>query len=153
MISFAEKAQKVLEDAYMRRDVDGLREIYSAGVIRHITDQPDLMGIEELKEHVNSVRRAFSDCRVVLDKSFVSGDFVTWQWTFTGTSQRASRRWVFCDSEGETQIVKLIVSAGAKTSVKGCTVARVIDGRIVEEWLYYSCFIPSLNAAGIKLTQ
>ena len=114
--------QKILDDAYIHGNVDCFRDIYSVGVMRHITDQPDITGIGELKKHINSIRQTFSDCRVILDKSFVSGDFATWQWTFTGTNHRISRRWVFCDSESETQIVKLTVPFGARTMIKGCTV-------------------------------
>ena len=151
---FTKKAQKIFDDAHINGNLDALDELYSPGIVRHTIDRSDLVGIDAIKQYVAGVRRSFGSYRVIFNKAYIAGDIITWQWTFEATHQKThDRRLVFCDSAGETQIVKITIPAGTKATMEGCVVCRVADGKIVEEWAYYSGLMPSLNAAGVKLTQ
>ena len=101
-----------------------LDELYSPEIIRHeVNIQDDLVGTKQYKDNVIWVRTAYPDFDVTVDDLFVKDDLVVLRWTVTGT-QTGSR--------GD------LPATGNRVQFSGININRVIDGKIVEEWVYFN---------------
>lgn len=148
-----ERAQKAWDEAYLKGNLDALDEIFAPDVVTHTLNQPDEIGLDAIKEGVKRNRLIFSECRVIIDEPFVSGDRQIATWTFQGTyADQINRKWIFQNKEtGESETVGVPISAGTKYNQKGCSITRTVNDKIVEEWLYTDSLAPILTAAGIEL--
>ena len=101
-----------------------LDELYSPEIIRHeVNINEDLIGREEYKDNVILVRTAYPDFNVTADELFVKDDLVVLRWTVTGTN---------------TGIRFDVPATGKRIQFSGININRVIDGKIVEEWVYFN---------------
>ena len=148
-----ERAQKAFDEAYLKGNLDALDEIFAPDVVRHVLNRPDEIGLDAIKEGVKGNRLIFSECRVIIDEPFISGDRHTATWTFKGTyAGETNSKWIFQNKEtGESETMGISVPAGTKYTQKGCSIARRVNDKIVEEWLYTDSLVPTLTAAGIEL--
>ena len=83
----------------------------------------------------------------------MSGDRVISQYTFQGTyAGERNLKWVFQSKEtGESKAIDTSAPAGTQFTMKGCTISRLVNGKIVEEWAYWDTIVPILTSAGIEL--
>ena len=148
-----ERTQKIFDEAYLKGNLDGLDELYAPDVVIHNLDRPDTIGLDAIKGGIKEARITFSECRVIFDELFVSGDRFIFQWTFQGTSAgEMNSKWIFQNkATGESETIGVSVPAGTKLTAKGCRIARKVKDKTVEAWGYSSRIVPTLTAAGIEL--
>ena len=108
-------------DFYNTGNMSMVDMVVSPDYVGHYSSQAeDIFGIEGFKNWVRSNRTAYSDFRVTIDRVVVEGEMICLQWTVTGTNDGA---------RGE------IPATGKRIKVKGLTLSRILDGKIVEEWI------------------
>ncbi len=99
-------------------------ELYSPEIIRHeVNIQEDLVGTQEYKDNVIWVRTAYPDFNVATDNLFVKDDLVVLRWTVTGTHT---------GNRGD------LPATGISVQFSGVVINRIVDGKIVEEWVYFN---------------
>ena len=103
---------------------DILEEVYVPDLVWHEPDQ-DVRGHEEARQFVTMYKTAFPDLNVTVEDAIAEGDMVVTRHTVHGTHQ------------GE--IEEFGPPTGRQLELKGITIHRIEDGKIVEEWeRYYS---------------
>ena len=123
-----EKEMKALADKYLELWNEGnlslCDEILSPEIVRHTVDiYEDIIGIEAFKEHVTLQWTTFSDFNVTLDELIIKGDNMVGRWTVTGTNT---------GPYGE------LPPTGKKVKFSGVEVSHIVDGKVVEHWVYYN---------------
>jgi steroid delta-isomerase-like uncharacterized protein len=101
---------------------DILDEVYVTDLVWHEPDQ-DIQGLEEAKQFVSMYKTAFPDLSATVEDVIAEGDKVVTRYTVRGTHQ------------GE--IEEFGPPTGRQVEIKGITIHRVEDGKIVEEWERY----------------
>ena len=101
-----------------------LDELYSPEIVRHeVNIMEDLVGTKEYKDNVTWERTTYPDFNVIADEVFVKDDRVVLRWTVTGTNT---------GPRGDQP------ATGKRVQFSGININRVIDGKIVEEWVYFN---------------
>ena len=123
-----EKEKKVLADKYVEAWNEGNLSLFdehlSPEIVRHTVDiYEDIMGIEAFKEHVTLQWTSYPDFNVTLNELIIKGDKMVGRWTVTGTNT---------GPYGE------LPPTGKKVKFSGVEVSHVVDGKIVEQWVYYN---------------
>lgn len=122
-------AERTLE-MWNAGDPTGFDEFYSPDIVRHRVDiGDDLVGIEALKADYMSTRTAYPDGQMTYDKLIVKDDWVVIQFTFTAT--QTGHRDASMPSGN-------LPPTGKQVSFSGVNIAREVDGKTVEEWVYYN---------------
>ena len=85
----------------------------------HVNHTDNVHGPEEYKQFITMYRTAFPDLHMTIEDQIAEGDKVVNRWTSRGTHKG--------DLMG-------IPPTGKQTTVTGMYVARIIGGKIVEEW-------------------
>ena len=104
-------------DAYNRDAMAELDELVSPTYVHHSSDQP--LTLDQFKRGSAWLRKALSDLRVDVDEMIEEGDRIAARYVLRGT-HRASML-------GEEVTSKAV-------AFNGCTVYRIADGRIAEDW-------------------
>ncbi len=123
-------------DIWISGNLSLIDELYSPELIRHEAGQDDIVGLEEYKEQINYYRTAFPDMYVSFDVKFIKDDEIMYILTFTGTQT---------GSLGE------LPPTGKKVTFSVAEIDRIVDGKIVEEWLYIN-FLDVFTQLGFTLT-
>jgi steroid delta-isomerase-like uncharacterized protein len=97
---------------------DLIEDIYAPDLVWHEPDQ-DVHGIEEGKRYVLDALTAFPDAQVSVEDVIAEGDKVVTRYTIRGTHQ------------GETE--EYGPPTGKRVELKGITIHRIEDEKIVEE--------------------
>src|SRR3712207_8968952 len=97
---------------------DILEEVYSPDLVWHEPDQ-DVQGLEEAKRFLGMYKTAFPDLHATVEDVIAEGDKVVTRWTISGTHQ------------GE--IEEFGPPTGKQVEIKGITIHRIEEGKIVEE--------------------
>ncbi len=122
-----EKEMKALIDkelkAWNNGNLSMIDETFSAEGVMHIVDSEDLVGIQAKKDYITSTRTSFPDFNVTLDELIIAEDHTIGRWTATGTNTGPM------DDSPPT---------GRKVKYSGVEVARVVDGKTIESWVYYN---------------
>ncbi len=105
-----------------QRNPDLLEEVYAADLVWHEPDQ-DVQGIEEAKQYFSMYLSAFPDLNTTVEDAMAEGEKAVTRWTIRGTHQ------------GE--IEEFGPPTGRPVEIKGITIHRIEDGKIVEEWERY----------------
>jgi steroid delta-isomerase-like uncharacterized protein len=103
-------------------NLDIIEEIYAPDVVWHEPDQ-EVHGIEEAKRFVTNYKTALPDLNVTVEDAIAEGDKAVTRWTVRGTHH------------GEVEEFGL--PTGRQVEIKGVTMHRIEDGKIVEEWEGY----------------
>lgn len=90
---------------------------YAEDVVLHHT-KPETKGKEGAKAYYSNFVTGFSDRKFTVVQSFAQGDQLVKYWSFTGT---------------HTGVFFGIPATGKKVDVIGCTIAKVVNGKITEE--------------------
>jgi steroid delta-isomerase-like uncharacterized protein len=105
-----------------QRNPDLIEEFYPPDFVWHEPDQ-DIQGYEQAKQYISTFLAAFPDLNISVEDMIAEGNKVVSRYTIRGTHQ------------GETQ------EFGPPTErpfeLKGITIHRFEDGKIVEEWEAY----------------
>jgi steroid delta-isomerase-like uncharacterized protein len=105
-----------------QRNPDLLEEAYAADIVWHEPDQV-VRGLEEAKQFYSMYLSAFPDFNATVEDVIAEGDKAVTRWTIRGTHQ------------GE--IEEFGPPTGKQVEIKGITIHRIEDGKIVEEWERY----------------
>jgi steroid delta-isomerase-like uncharacterized protein len=105
-----------------QRNPDAIEEVYTADSVLHEPYQ-DLQGLEEAKQYLSGYLAAFPGMSVSVEDVIAEGDQVVTRWTLHGTHQ------------GEVE--EFGPPTGKQVELKGITIHRIEDGKIVEEWERY----------------
>ena len=100
-------------------NLDLLDEVYAVDLIWHEPDQ-DVQGHEEARQLATMYKTAFPDMNVNVEDEIAEWDKVVTRWTIRGTHQ------------GEVE--EFGPPTGRQVEIKGITIHRIGDGKIVEEW-------------------
>ena len=101
---------------------DILDEVYAPDVVWHEPDQ-EIRGLEQAKQFVTTYKTAFPDMKATVEDVIAEGDKVVTRVTIRGTHQ------------GE--IEEFGPPTGRQIEVKGITIQRIEEGKIVEDWDSY----------------
>lgn len=94
------------------------------------------MGIEGAKEHINGVRKTYSDLKLEIEKQIAEGDWVVTCYIMSGIHT------------GEWMGMK---PTGKKITVTGVNVNKVINGKIVEHGGAANMFDGLLEIGAVKI--
>lgn len=97
-------------------------EIYAPDFQNHGSHETVDLKVDQ--EYVHAEKKAFPDLRMSVQQMVAEGDKVAVLWTFQGTHTGSGY-------EG-------LPPTGTKVEVRGMTIWRIVDGRIVEEWSSFS---------------
>jgi steroid delta-isomerase-like uncharacterized protein len=101
---------------------DALEEVFAADLVWHEPDR-EVHGLEEAKQYYSTYLSAFPDLSFTVEDVLADGDKVVSRWTGRGTHQ------------GE--IEEFGPPTGKQIEIKGITIHRFEEGKIVEEWERY----------------
>lgn len=96
--------------------IDVLDTAYAADVVLHTT--PEIKGIAKSKAYYANFVTGFSNRQFIVKDMFAQGDKLTKYWEFKGT---------------HTGDFMGIPATGKTIDIEGCTIARMVNGKIVEE--------------------
>jgi hypothetical protein len=152
---FTAAAQKALDEAYQKGNLDALDEIYAADIVIHNLFPQDT-GIDGFKAVISRVRNSYSECRLVLDGGFIGEGMGATRSTLQckGYKGPTRTRWVFQDKNTEkVQTVTLQRYPDRDFISKGCAIVRMESGKIVEMWAYQNVFASTLEHANMILRE
>ncbi len=127
-----EEQAKTIGDWYLQARNEAnlllLEKIFSPNVLIHDPSQPGgIHGLDALIAQYSTTHRAVPDLKFSLDDMYIKGDRIVWifaMWgTFTGT---------FRTPMGD------VPPTGKVIRLAGAAVDRIVEGKIVEEWVYYN---------------
>jgi steroid delta-isomerase-like uncharacterized protein len=101
---------------------DVIDEVYAPDMVWHDPGL-EIRGTQEAKQFVAGYKSAFPDLAVTVEDEIAEGDKVVSRWTIRGTHQ------------GETEDYG--PATGKQMELKGISISRIQDGKIVEEWNSY----------------
>lgn len=144
-VAITEEEAKAIGDTYFRArsevNLDLLDEIYTPDAVIHDCSQPeDIVGLEALKSQYRYSHRALPDFQITLDEMIVKGDRIVWTWTVTGTNTGP-----FHTPLGD------LPPTGKEVKFTGVAIDRVVEGKIVEEWVYFNV-LELLQQLGFGIT-
>ena len=129
------KIQWAGEEAWYNGNVDALDEIYAADYVWHRPPFPDIVGLVAAKESIAATRVAYSDIQTDYEEMVAEGDSLAYRWTLrmkhTGTSPSLP-----------------IPPTGKEVTLVGCTMVRIKDGKVVEEF-EHSDYLGFLQQIGV----
>lgn len=152
---FMAAAQKALDEAYQKGNLDALDEICAADIVIHNL-LPQDTGIDSFRAAISGVRNSFSECRLVLDGGFIGEGMGAIRATLQckGYKGPTRTRWVFQDKNTEkVQTVTLQRYPDRDFISKVCGILRMESGKIVEMWVYQNVFAATLGHANMILKQ
>jgi steroid delta-isomerase-like uncharacterized protein len=115
-------ARRSWEEIVNERNPDAIEEIYPPDLVWHEPDQ-DLLGYEQARQFVSSFFRGFPDINITVEDVIGEGEQVVTRYTIRGTHH------------GETE--EFGPPTEKQMELKGITIHRFEDGKIVEEWEAY----------------
>lgn len=123
--------RRFVEEFWNENKLDNVEDFYAADYSRHDPNTPNVaLGPEGVRQVAAMLRAAFPDVRLKIEDLLAEGDLVATRWTATATHL------------GEYQG---IAPTGKKFEVKGISITRFVDGKIMDEWV-------SWDAAGLLKT-
>ncbi|MDH5715337.1 MAG: ester cyclase, partial [Candidatus Aminicenantes bacterium] len=96
----------------------------------------DIVGLEALKNYYAGNHKAFPDLHATIDEMIVKGDKMVVLWTITGTN---------------TGPLGELLPTGKKVRFSGVAIDRVVNGKVVEEWVFWNV-LDILQQLGFTLT-
>jgi steroid delta-isomerase-like uncharacterized protein len=113
---------RVFDEIFNQGKFQVANEIYAPDFQNHGLHQSVNLQIDQ--EAVHAEKRAFPDLRISVQEMVAEGDKVAVLWTFRGTHTGSGY-------EG-------LPATGTPVEVRGITIWRIVDGRILEEWSSFS---------------
>jgi steroid delta-isomerase-like uncharacterized protein len=107
---------KVWEQVINEGKVNVLDTAYAESIVLHTL--PEIKGIKDAKAYYAGFVTGFSNRKFTVKKMFANGENLVKHWQFTGT---------------HTGIFMGIPATGRTVNIEGSTIAKIVDGKIVEE--------------------
>lgn len=112
--------RRVFEEIWNKSDLSVVDEIYAPDYVAHIANAPaPVDGPERFKQFVALLGVVSPDLQFRTEDQIAEGDKVATRWTAIGSPAGG----VFSGA-----------AAGAKTTVTGISIHRIVNGRIAESW-------------------
>ena len=122
----SEENKALARDSWERivnqRDLDAIEETYAPDFVWHEPDQ-DIRGYEQGRQFASTFFDAFPDINITVEDAIAEGDQVATRYTIRGTHR------------GETE--EFGPPTGRQMELRGITIQRFEDGKIVEQWEAY----------------
>lgn len=115
-------AMRVFEEIFNQGKFQVADEIYAPDFVNHGLHENYDLQVDQAAVHAE--KKAFPDLRMSVQQMVAEGDKVAVLWTFQGTHTGSGY-------EG-------LPPTGTRVEVRGMTIWRIVDGRIVEEWSSFS---------------
>jgi steroid delta-isomerase-like uncharacterized protein len=115
-------AMRVFDEIFNQGRFEVAAEIYAPDFQNH--GLPRSVDLKTDQEAVHAEKKAFPDLQMSVQQMVAEGDKVAVLWTFQGTHTGSGY-------EG-------LPPTGTMVEIRGITVWRIVDGRIVEEWSSFS---------------
>lgn len=115
-------AMRVFEEIFNQGKFAVADEIYAPGFQNHGLYRS--VDLKTDQEAVHAEKKAFPDLHMSVQQIIAEGDKVAVLWTFQGTHTGSGY-------EG-------LPATGTNVELRGMTIWRIVDGRIVEEWSSFS---------------
>ena len=114
-------ARRHFEDFWNKADMAAADQIYARDYVHHShgPDAPAIHSREEFKQWVLEFRTHISEIRFIVEDMIAEGEKVVTRWTATFTPS---------DTSGGVGTV------GERVTLSGIDIARIVDGKIVEDW-------------------
>ena len=139
--AITEEEAKAIEDLYVQArnevNLELLDKIMEPEIVVHDDGYPeDIVGLEALKNYYAGNHKAFPDLHATIDEMIVKGDKMVVLWTITGTN---------------TGPLGELLPTGKKVRFSGVAIDRVVNGKVVEEWVFWNV-LDILQQLGFTLT-
>jgi len=136
--------QTAIEEIWNGGNVKVAERLTHPDYIAHMPGGQEIHGIEGVKEAIKNFRTAFPDVRLKIVSQVADGDEVVTVTTFEGTHSGALET-----IEGQPD---LAASGQHVSGVMGVSRMRIIDGKVVEEWVTYdeATAMQQIGAAGLR---
>jgi steroid delta-isomerase-like uncharacterized protein len=116
-----ELVHRMNEEVWNKGNLELMDEMFSTDFVRHfLPDGSATKGLDELREHIRNHHKAFPDWKEEIKQIVAEGDFVAIHFTSTGTNTGSFR--------GNPPTRKQI-------HINEMSTFRIVDGKIVEQWL------------------
>jgi steroid delta-isomerase-like uncharacterized protein len=115
-------ARSSWEEIVNKQNPQAIEEVYAPNFVWHEPDQ-DIQGYEQARQFVSAFFKGFPDINISVEDVIAEGDKAVTRYTIRGTHQ------------GETE--EFGPPTEKQMELKGITVHRIEDGKIVEEWEAY----------------
>src|SRR5947209_3862453 len=115
-------AMRVFDEIFNQGKFQVADEIYAPDFRNHGLHRS--LDLKTDQEFVHAEKKAFPDLRISVQEMIAEGDKVAVLWTFQGTHTGSGY-------EG-------LPPTGTRVEIRGMTIWRIVDGRIVEEWSSFS---------------
>jgi steroid delta-isomerase-like uncharacterized protein len=111
-------------------NVSALEELVSENHVLHDVNNVKVVGLSNLRDHVQDLRTAFPDMSIAIHDVLADGDLVTARWTITGTHR------------GEWNGVP---ATNRKVEATGLSFMRLKDQKIQETWSIWDSLMVQLK--------
>lgn len=123
-LPYSEIANRALALSYMyevlsKGNVSALTELVAVNHVLHDVNNETIKGLDDLREHVLDLRKAFPDLSIAINDVLADGNLVTTRWTITGTHR------------GEWNG---LAPSGRKFEATGMTFMHIKNDKIQETW-------------------
>jgi steroid delta-isomerase-like uncharacterized protein len=99
-------------------------EVYAPEIVRHDCGVPeDIVGLENVKNHLENFFNAFPDLNITVDETIVAGNKMAQRWTMTGTN---------------TGYMGDMPATGKNVRFSGVSIVLMVNGKAVEIWDFYN---------------
>jgi len=117
-----ELIHRMNDEVWNKGNLEIMDELYSANIVRHFlpNDSETKKGLVKFRESVRSHRKAFPDWAEEIKLIVAEGDFVATHFTSTGTNTGS-----FLGNP----------PTGKQIHINEMSIYRIVDGKIVEQWL------------------
>ena len=107
---------KVWDQVINEGKVNVLDTAYAESIVLHTV--PEIKGIKDSKAYYAGFVTGFSNRKFTVKRMFANGEDLVKHWQFTGT---------------HTGVFMGIPATGRTVNIEGSTIAKIVDGKIVEE--------------------
>lgn len=107
---------KVWDQVIVEGKVNVLDTAYAERIVLHTT--PEIKGLKDAKAYYAGFVTGFSNRSFIVKRMFADGENLVKHWQFKGT---------------HTGDFMGIPPTGKTVDIEGCTIAKIVDGKIVEE--------------------
>ncbi len=116
-----ELVRRVGEEVWNKGNLEIMDELYSADIVRHfLPDGSEIKGLAKLRDRIRNHRKAFPDWTEKIKLIVAEGDFVAIHFSSTGTNNGS-----FLGNP----------ATGKQIHTNDMSIYRIVDGKIVEQWL------------------
>ncbi len=116
-----ELVRRVNEEVWNQGNLEIMDELYSTDIVRHfLPDGSVIKGLDEFRDRIRNHFKAFPDWTEKIELIVAEGDFVAIHFSSTGTNKGS-----FLGNP----------ATGKQIHTKDMSIYRIVDGKIVEQWL------------------